>query len=295
MFPTRTNSVLAMYRPTHKPIESQLCSTLSGDDGSLRWIIALLSLTFLVSAPVGCRWGSVGQNSVGVQMFQQGRYPEALQQFEAARQSDPTNPDTYYNLASTYHRMGVMQKDAKMVEQAESLYNQCLDLAPNHTSCYRGLAVLLNETNRSDKAFTLVKNWTKQAPTLPDARVELARLYQEANQLNVAEQHLDEALSLDPNSALAWAAKGRLREVQGDLQQARQNYAHSLALNTIQPEVYQRLASIDLQIGQQAIQNSIQAAQNTIANGAGPGTSSPVPTPNGGNMTSQVPQPQARY
>ncbi len=113
-------------------------------------LIALLSVS-------GCRWASMGQSSVGVQMYQQGRYPEALQQFQAAQRTDPSNPEAYYNLASTYHKMGVASKDAQMIEQAESLYNQCLDLQPNHVDCHRGLAVLLAESNRPDSAMTLLE------------------------------------------------------------------------------------------------------------------------------------------
>ncbi len=80
----------------------------------------------------------MGQNTVGVQLYQQGRYAEALQQFESAKLADPTNADTYYNLASTYHKMGVAGKDNKLLEQSEALYNQCLDIAPNHVDCYGG-------------------------------------------------------------------------------------------------------------------------------------------------------------
>ncbi|MFN9915852.1 MAG: tetratricopeptide repeat protein, partial [Pirellulaceae bacterium] len=79
-------------------------------------------LLFAGATLTGCRWGAVCQNTVCVQLFQQGRYAEALQKFESDKQSDPQNPEAYYNLASTYHRMGVSQKDAKLTEQAEALY-----------------------------------------------------------------------------------------------------------------------------------------------------------------------------
>jgi Tfp pilus assembly protein PilF len=258
-------------------------------------------LLTLCTVMTGCRWTGMGKNSVGVQLYQQGRYAEALQQFETAKQTDPGNPDSYYNLASTYHRMGIAQKDSKMIEQAESLYNQCLDISPNHTSCYRGLAVLLAESNRSDKAFTLLKNWSQKNPTLADPRIELARLNQEFGQNKLAEQYLDEAIAMEPNNAGAWAAKGRLRESTGDLVQARQNYAQSLSINSLQPDVYQRVAAIDIRNSQQAIQQTINqgisATQTptSIATGTGPGTTVPTTTPAGGNMTSQAPATQPRY
>ncbi len=221
----------------------------------------------------------MGQNTVGVQLYQQGRYAEALQQFESAKLADPTNADTYYNLASTYHKMGVAGKDNKLLEQSEALYNQCLDIAPNHVDCYRGLAVLLVESKRPDSAFTLLKKWAANNPNLSDPRIELSRLHQEFGQSKVAEQYLDEALAMDPNNHKAWAAKGRMREVSGDLQQAVRNYQQSLAINSLQPEIYQRVASINLRL-----------ASNTMI-GSTPGINSGAssPTTTGTGVTSQLP------
>lgn len=224
-----------------------------------------------MATAIGCQFASRGQNSTGVQLFQQGRYNEALQYFEAAKQSSPANPDAYYNLASTYHKLGVVNKDTKMLDQAESLYNQCLDIAPNHVDCHRGLAVMLVESNRQDKAFNLLKNWANRTPNLSDPRLELSRLYQEFGQTKVAEQFLDEALAMDPNNARAWASKGKMRESAGDLQLALQNYQQSLTINNLQPEIFQRVAALNVRL----------ASANV------PGTGSST----GGNaITSQVPQ-----
>jgi tetratricopeptide (TPR) repeat protein len=223
-----------------------------------------------VSLICGCQ-SNLGQNGMGVALFQQGRLPEAMQQFELARQSDPSNPDVYYNLASTYHRLGNNAKDAKMLETAESLYNQCLDLSPDHVDSHRGLAVLLVDTKRSDKAFTLLKNWSKRSPMLADARVELARLHQEFNQQKIAEQYLDEALAIDSNSAKAWAAKGRLRESNGELMQAVQNYQQSLAINSNQPELFQRVSSLQVRMAQGGAAAGSNLANNVNGQPGSPG------------------------
>jgi Tfp pilus assembly protein PilF len=173
-----------------------------------------------------------------------------LQYFEQAKQTDAANPDTYYNLASTYHKLGVAAKDPKMLDNAESIYNQCLDLSPNHVDCHRGLAVLLVDKGQADKGFTLLKNWAARNPTMADPRIELARLNQEFNQNKVAEQYLNEALALDPNNYRAWAFKGNMRESAGDLMQAVQNYNQSLALNAAQPELYQRIGALNVRLSQ---------------------------------------------
>jgi tetratricopeptide (TPR) repeat protein len=225
-------------------------------------LVQIACLTLL-----GC---STTKNGSGVAYYQQGRYAEALQLFEQAKQTEPSNPDTYYNLASTYHKLGTNAKDKKMLETAEAIYNQCLDLSPDHVECHRGLAVLLVDTGRSDRAFALMKNWAQSNPKLSDARVELARLHQEFNQNKIAEQYLDEALAMDPNNSKAWAARGKLRENSGELMQAVQNYQQSLALNSMQPDLYQRIGALNVRLAQNALPST--SAGTTVA-----GLNSPAP------------------
>ena len=210
---------------------------------------ALLAIVAIISAS-GCRFASSGQNTMGVRLYQQGRYAEALQQFQVAQKTDPTNPDGYYNLASTYHKLGVTQKDQTLINQSEALYHQCLDLSPNHIDCHRGLAVLLVESGRPDRAFALLKNWSTKNPGMADAKVELSRLHQEFGETKTAERYLDEALAMDPNHYRAWAARGQMREAAGDLDQALQNYQQSLAINGVQPDLYQRVTKVNTLIAQ---------------------------------------------
>src|SRR6478672_4597004 len=138
-------------------------------------------LLALMMSAAGCRMVAQGRNVDGVRYFQQGQYPTALARFDSALTIDPQNADTLYNKEAVYHRMGLATRDSNTLTQAESLYNQCLNINPNHVDCHRGLAVLLAETGRTDKAFTLLRNWTAQSPQNADARVELARLYEESS------------------------------------------------------------------------------------------------------------------
>ncbi len=179
--------------------------------GPLLWGAAIL-----LSAP-GCQWAASGQNATGARLYEQGQYSAALQQFQKVIATDPDNADGYYNLAATNHRLGLQRNDPAMLNQAESLYNQCLDHAPNHVECHRGLAVLLIDTGRPDRAFALMKNWAAQNPTFSEPRVELARLYEEANDPETALKYLEDAVQKDANNARAWLALGQLREQDGRL------------------------------------------------------------------------------
>jgi tetratricopeptide (TPR) repeat protein len=197
----------------------------------------------------GCGMVARQQNVAGVRYFQQGQYPVALRQFQQAAQADPNSADAKYNLAATTHRLGLQNKDMNLMVQAEGLYNECLDRDPNHVSCHRGLAVLLTETGRVPQAFTLLRNWTVQSPTLADARIELGRLYEEYGDLTTAEGQLQQALQMDVNNSRANAALGELRYKKGDYQQALINYQRAYALNRSQPGVAERIAMLQRQTG----------------------------------------------
>lgn len=220
--------------------------------------LIVAALPVLVSS--GCHWSASSKNALGAQLHQQGQYTAALQQFQQVVDQDPTNPDGYYNLAATTHRLAKQRNDEALFRNAEALYNQCLDHAPNHVECHRGLAVLLMDTARPDRAFALLKNWASQNPMASEPRVELARLYEEAGEPGTALKYLEDAVQQDANNSRAWLALARLRESSGDLTQALQNYQRALALNNTQPMVAERIAALSRQI------NSNLDAARTQAN-----------------------------
>jgi tetratricopeptide (TPR) repeat protein len=208
----------------------------------------LVSLVMLASAlsccASGCHMAATGQNLEGVRLYQQGEYPAAMQKFQQAVATDPASADAYYNMAATVHRMGTLGSNPEMLQQAETLYNQCLDLNADHVDCHRGLAVLLAETGRSDKAFTLLKNWSSASPQVADARIELARLYEEFGDNETAKLHLDQAIQIDHQNHRAWSALGHMREKAGDPTQALVDYQRSYHLNNFQPDVAARIAEL---------------------------------------------------
>ncbi|MEM8679115.1 MAG: tetratricopeptide repeat protein [Planctomycetota bacterium] len=203
---------------------------------------ALVLSTVLLGS--GCRMSAVGKNVSGVRDYQQGQYHSAIQRFQQALAADPNNADAYYNLAATYYALGKYQGDQGLMNQAEGLYHQCLDLEPNHVECHRGLAGLLVDTNRPESAFTLLKRWAMQNPSDPSARIELARLYEEFGDDDSAIQHLSDALHVDANDHRAWAALGRLREERGEHAQALSNYQQAYNLNQFQPGLSSRIATL---------------------------------------------------
>ncbi|GIW94330.1 MAG: hypothetical protein KatS3mg110_2371 [Pirellulaceae bacterium] len=207
----------------------------------------------------GCRFMADGQNIQGVRYFQQGNVALAMQRFQQAASADPTNADALYNLAAVYHYRGIQVGDRDALYQAEVLYNQALDQNPNLADAYRGLAVLLTQTDRPDKAFTLLKNWVAASPQNADARVELARLYDEYGDQQAAKQYLQEAVQHDPHNARAWRALAAIREKENDYAQALANYQRSYMLQA-DPAVAERVAALSRMVG-----SSAPAGTRTVA------------------------------
>jgi len=235
-----------------------------------RWLCALGLIG--VMAGSGCNMMATGQNMQGARLYEKGEYYTAMEKFQGAMASDPNDANAYYNLAATLHQLGSASKDENMLKQAETLYNQALDRNPNHTDCYRALAVLLVQTDRSDRAFALLKNWAIRSPQSADARVELARLYDEFGDSKTAELQLQQALQLDQTNQRAWKAMAYLRESHGDVQQALANYQRAYALNGYDPAIASRIA---------ALNKSTTTAPGTLATG--------------GTRTVDASTPAARY
>jgi Tfp pilus assembly protein PilF len=219
----------------------------------------------------GCgNFSSQGLNAEGVRLFEQTRVEDAMQQFQRAVDRDPTNADGYYNLAASYHRIGIVNRRASDLAQAERYYYLCLDRDPEHRESYRGLAVLLVEQDRSEEAFRLLQSWADKRPNLPEPKIELARLYEEFGDRQRAKQQLSDALLSDATNARALAALGRIREQEGDQTQALNNYQQSLWANRFQPEVASRVSALQSSAGGAAVSAAPFGGSQTVSRGPSP-------------------------
>jgi tetratricopeptide (TPR) repeat protein len=214
------------------------------------WLFPALLTMALLAIPAGCnQMSSQALNAEGVRLYMNGNYPQAAEKFERAIVDDPRSATSYYNLASAKHKSGKLYNRKDDLVQAEQLYNQCLDHSENDAECYRGLAVLLCETERQDGAFRLLEGWAARSPQLANPHIELARLLEETNNQQQASLQLVQAISLEPNNTRALTALGRLREQSGDPAQALANYQRSLAINRFQPDVEARVAALQATSG----------------------------------------------
>lgn len=206
------------------------------------WLLAAA----LVVPLVGCNFEGKRLNGQGVHLFQQGNLDASQVAFQQALQHDPQNSNIYYNLGRVHQQRGKQLQSQADLQKAESYFHLALDQDDNNRDCYRALAVLLLEQDRAEQAFTLLEGWAMRSPKSAEPRIELARLYEEFNELEPAKEKLMEALKLEPNHPRALAALGNIHERQGDYAQALADYKRSLYYDQQQPEVASRVAALQL-------------------------------------------------
>ncbi len=218
--------------------------TTARNSSHISRLVAMIAAAVSFATCTGCGMMSHQQNVQGVQYYQQGNLNAALDQFQRSVENDPQNSDGYYNLAAAHHQLAKMRQNPADLQQAETFYQRCLAVNPNHKDCRRGLAVLYVDQGRAADSFRMLQEWSDRTPQLPDPKIELARLHEEFGDKESAKARLQEAIAVAPNDSRALAALGKLREDAGDVDQAYANYARSLSTNQNQPQVAARLSAI---------------------------------------------------
>lgn len=203
----------------------------------LFWGLSVLFFT-------GCQMAADRHNCTGKQAFLSGQIPQAINAFQKSIQSNPNNPDAYYNLASTYAALGKQNKNPQWVDQAEQLFRQAISLNGQHIEAHRSLAALLIETGRETFAFDLLNGWRDRSPTSSEPLIELARLYEEYGDTRRATDLLSDALKLASNNTRALKAMGHVRELQGQYDLAIQNYQRVVQIDPRETAVANRIASL---------------------------------------------------
>jgi len=207
--------------------------------------VALLGCCWLLSlGSLGCHFQAARHASDGRMHFQSGQMASAIDSFQQAVMVQPRSADANYNLGAAYYYAAKTTGQPHLNPKSEDLLRQAIAINPSHVDAYRTLAALYVETNRPNEAFQLIRNWQVQQPANPEPLIEMARLYREHNDATRSVQYLADALTLDPAHARALVAMGNLREEQGQLELALKNYTRSYQVNAYQPEVAQRIASL---------------------------------------------------
>jgi Tfp pilus assembly protein PilF len=239
------------------------------------WIVCPV----IVSAALmsGCNQSSgFVMNESGKALYAQGQYTAARREFERALLDHPDSPDYAFNVASA------MRKQGDLIG-AERTYRLALNLDPRHQPSHHGLAEMYVEQGRVAEAETHLQEWAATQPYLAAAQIENAWLRRRQGDLSGAEQHLRQALQLDPKHPVAMAQLGELYELSGRPDEARAMYQRSLARNPFQAEVKARMADVSPAMGMMpSMSQMVNYGPDWHDMLAHPGESTPMALPHSG-------------
>jgi len=133
--------------------------------------LLLLALTGAATTPA-----ARALNTQGFRLYQAGRYPEALERFQASARDSPDYALAHYNLAAT---LGVLRQQGKVCE-----YSAHRDVIVEHLSRAVALDARRLARAREDADFAPVRDtlgWQKLQGRSPDRETDVPRLLREVS------------------------------------------------------------------------------------------------------------------
>lgn len=176
-------------------------------------------------------------SSDGLQLFQQGRFQDARESFQAALALKPDDPDLLYNIGQCYERRGAN-------DQAEKCYSDCLARAPDHVPCRFALAGVQARTGRLADATRMTQTWLASRPKQADPYALDGYLWHQSGNLPNAQGRLHQALELDPQNTRALIELGLVYEAMNRPDRAVVLYERVLDRDPNQPDVTRRLNAL---------------------------------------------------
>ncbi len=132
------------------------------------------------------------ENSLGEIAMKRGHYHKALRYFQRVAEIDPTNAETWYNIAEAYNLLD-------QVEEAQANYTRAITIEPEIIDYYTALSRMHMEHGQTAIALEILEEGLRVNPGSAQLRAFLALAVSESGDYRRAEELLDEAARLDPD------------------------------------------------------------------------------------------------
>jgi tetratricopeptide (TPR) repeat protein len=153
------------------------------------------------------------RNNLGIALMRQGKTAQAVKAMQEALAVAP-------HLALAHGNLARALKASGKLDEATGRYRRALEIEPDHAQTITQLAEVEREQGNLGEAVFLAERAQRLDPNLAAASAALALCRLEQRRLAEAEVEARHALALDPGSAQASLALARIRELQGDPDEA---------------------------------------------------------------------------
>ena len=170
------------------------------------------------------RESSFAHNNLGNALAAQGRFEEAIDQFQRALRIDSNDPDATYNLGNALAQQGNFEAAGKQLQQA-------LQINPGNAMAAYDLGNVRARQGRFEEAIDQFQTALKIDPGLARAHYNAGSLLTQQGKLDEAIAHFRQVMLLAPEDARPPYHLGQIFSRQGRLDEAIRNYRLALRID----------------------------------------------------------------
>jgi tetratricopeptide (TPR) repeat protein len=171
------------------------------------------------------------RTDLGLALVNEGRYAEAISQFETALQIGPEDSVIHCNLGIAFDQEGHF---SEAIEQ----YRQALRLNPTDAESTCNLGVVLMQEGQLNAAMEQFERAAQLDPAYAQPECNLGVALTQLERIPEAIQHYERAIQLDPNNADAHSDLGAVLGGAGRLAEAIAQYREVLRINPASAEAH---------------------------------------------------------
>jgi tetratricopeptide (TPR) repeat protein len=163
------------------------------------------------------------QHDLGLACLEIGRLPEAIAAFQRAVSSNPRYADAYFRLGIALEKLGDLGS-------AVVAYDRATELMPSLTEAWFRAGALVHTLGHREEAIGCFRRAAASGPKTRFGRLGAARALLTEDRDVEAERVLREALTLDPDDALAHDLLGNLLSEFGRFEEARECFTRAVTI-----------------------------------------------------------------
>ena len=172
---------------------------------------------------------------LGVLLFNNQQYDEAISNFQKALQANP-------NLIHAYNYLGNAFQEKKQFDKSISYYEQAIQINPADVTAYMNLGILFLNTNQHGEAREYFSTALQINPNLYQAYDYMGLSLIMENNFDKAMECYRSSLLINPNSAMTLVRLGYILARQGNLNEAEKVYKHALEVDPNNIDAYEAVA-----------------------------------------------------
>ncbi len=164
----------------------------------------------------------------GLGLLLQNKFDDAIVEFNAALQADPTNAKTYNSRGNAWRGKGEL-------DIAIADYNEAIRLDPGFAFPYNGRGDAYYDKGEFDRAISDYSEVIRLAPTLAAPYNNRALAWRDKGELDRALEDANEALRRDPKNVAVYSTRGEIWRMKGDLDRALADQDEAIRLDSQSP------------------------------------------------------------